>query len=161
MCDSACGWTCSLPCHFQYGQLPEKEIYSKVDIPQIIQTLMWWNLTQEIISTKNTIFKNKHKENRFYISSQMLFPEWLSLLWCISQTSFILYMKYFVAQPGLVGRLTVSFAKIWFQSSHLELKFQNKTSWSFAEVFLNWLLESSTECALLTTHETSTWSESW
>lgn len=54
-------------------------------------------------------------------------------------------MKYcIIIQPYQIGRLEFSFAKISFQSSHLGLEFQNRTSYKFAKVLLNQDLQSKT-----------------
>lgn len=60
------------------------------------------------------------------------------------KTNFILYMKWYITQPYQTCRLGFSFAKVWFQSSHSGLEFQNRTLYNFAKVLLNWDLQSKT-----------------
>lgn len=100
---------------------------------------MCWNLTQDIIST---VYTNKHRKSIFYIC-QSDTVSWMtksSLMYLIK----MFHLKWCVAQFEQTDRLSFSFGKVQFSALTLGLEFQTKTLCDFAELLLDWGLETTT-----------------
>lgn len=97
-------------------------------------------MTQDIISTvyNHKIIISTERAHSIYVSQTVSWMTKSSLMYLIN----MFHLKLCVAQLEKTGRLSFSFEKNWLPAITLGLEFQTKTLCDFAEILLDWGLET-------------------